>query len=214
MTMPRAWAVMLVLLTAALLPALDYGFGPGVESMTARREIHRAILAGTARDPDRYRWLAAAIVEPPTRLLAPLMSYDAAFDRVSTVFYFAAITAMLWSLYAWLRWWFSDEAALIAALIAACAIRITMRQHDYAPYSFLEPTFVAMTLLAILRRQHVWLGALVAAASFNRETAVFLVLLYLVTSDGSRQAWARTIAYGSIWAAIFLGVRAISGEGE
>ena len=143
-----------------------------------------------------------------------VMSYDAAFDRVSTVFYLAAISAMLWSLFALLRSWFTDEAALIAALIAACTIRITMRQHDYAPYSFLEPTFVAMTLLAILHRQHVLLGVLVAVASFNRETAVFLVLLHLVTSDWSRQAWARTIAYGSIWAAIFLGIRAVTGEGE
>ena len=182
--------------------------------MTARREIHRAILDGTARDPDRYRWLAAAIVEPPTRLLAPLMSYDAAFDRVSAVFYLAAITAMLWSLFALLRSWFTDEAALIAALVAACTIRITMRQHDYAPYSFLEPTFVALALLAILHRRHALLGVLIAIASFNRETAVFLVLLYLVTSDGSRQAWARTIAYGAIWAAIFLGIRAVSGERE
>lgn len=210
----RPLALTCVLLTASLLPALDYGFGPGVESMTARREIHRAILDGTARDPDRYRWLAAAIVEPPTRLLAPLMSYDAAFDRVSAVFYLAAISALLWSLFALLRSWFTDEAALIAALVAACTIRITMRQHDYAPYSFLEPTLVATALLAILHRRHFLLGVLVAIASFNRETAVFLVLLHLVTGDGSRQAWARTIAYGSIWAAIFLGIRAVSGEGE
>ena len=209
----RPFGLACILVTASLIPALDYGFGPGDETMVARRDIHRSILNHTARDPDRYRWLAAAIVEPPVRLLAPSMGFEPAFDRVSLVFYFFAIAGMLWSLFACLRLWFPDDAALIAALIAACTLRITMRQHDYAPYSFLEPTFVALALIAIVRRKDVWFGILVALASFNRETAVFLVLLYLVTSDWSRQAWIKTAIYGAIWAAIFLGVRYMSGEG-
>jgi hypothetical protein len=210
----RPLALACVLVTASLIPALDYGFGPGDETMVARREIHRGILNGTSRAPDRYRWLAAAIVEPPAQVLAQVMPYERAFDRVSTVFYLAAIAGMLWSLFAFLRVWFTEEAALIASLAAACTLRITMRQHDYAPYSFLEPTFVALALLAIVRQQHAWFGVLVALASFNRETAVFLVPLYLVTSDWSRQAWIRTAAYGAIWAAIFLGVRAVGGDAE
>jgi hypothetical protein len=210
----RPFALACILLTASIIPALDYGFGPGDETLTARRDIHQGILKHTARAPDRYRWLAAAIVEPPIQLLAPSMGYERAFDRVSTVFYVAAITGMLWSLFAFLRVWFGDEAALIAALVAACTLRITMRQHDYAPYSFLEPTFVALALLAMVQRKEIWLGILIALASFNRETAVFLVPLYLVTSDWSRRAWIRTVVYGAIWAAIFIGVRAVSGDAE
>lgn len=210
----RPLALACILVTASLIPALDYGFGPGDETLVARREIHRGIIDRTSRAPDRYRWFAAAVVEPPVRLLSLVMPYERAFDRVSTAFYLAAIAGMLWSLFAFLRVWFGDEAALIASLVAACTIRIAMRQHDYAPYSFLEPIFVALALLAMLRRQHVWLGVLVALASFNRETAVFLVPLYLVTSDWSRQAWVRTMAYGAIWAAIFFGVRAVSGDAE
>jgi hypothetical protein len=218
-TPPRAsriqpLALACILVTASLIPALDYGFGPGDETLIARREIHRGILDRTTRAPDRYRWLAAAVVEPPARLLAQVMPYDRAFDRVSTAFYLAAITGMLWSLFVFLRVWFTDEAALIASLAAACTIRIAMRQHDYAPYSFLEPTFVALALLAMLRRHHVRLAIIVVLASFNRETAVFLVPLYLVTSDWSGQAWLRTAAYGAMWAMIFFGVRAISGDAD
>jgi hypothetical protein len=210
----RPLALGCIFLTAALIPALDYGFGPGVETMIARRDIHRGIVAQTARTPDRYRWLSAAIVEGPTRILANVMPYDAAYDRVSVVFYLAAIAGMLWSLFAYLRRWFSDEAALIASLVAACTIRISMRQHDYAPYSYLEPTFVALALLTILNRQHLRLALLIALATFNRETAIFLVLLHLVTSDWSRAAWLRTCGYGAMWAAITLLVRWVGGDAE
>lgn len=210
----RPLALACVFLTASLIPALDYGFGPGDETLQARRDVHRAILNQTARTPDRYRWLSAAIVEVPTRALATVMPYDRAYDRASFVFYLAAITGMLWSLFAVLRLWFADEAAMIASLLAACTIRITMRQHDYAPFSYLEPTFVALAILAIIHRRHRWLGALIAVATFNRETAIFLVLLSFVTSDRRREDWRRTIAYGVIWASIYGFVRWIGGDAE
>lgn len=203
-----------LLLTASALPALDYGFGPGDETMIARREIHRGILNQTARTPDRYRWLAAGVTEAAARTLSPWMPYDRAFDGASFVFYFAAIAAMLWSLFAYLRRWFGDEPALIAALVAACTLRITMRQHDYAPYSFVEPTFVCLALMAILDRRWAWLGALVALATFNRETAIFLVLLYFVTSDFSARAWQRTAVYAGIWGLCYGIVRLVGGEAD
>jgi hypothetical protein len=208
------FALACILLTAALIPALDYGFGPGDETLNARRDIHRGILAQTARTPDRYRWLSAAIVEGPTRLLSRVMPGDRAYDRVSVVFYLAAITGMLWSLFAYLRVWFSDEAALVATLVAACTIRITMRQHDYAPYSYLEPTFVALALLAILRGRRLWLAALIVLATFNRETAIFLVLLYFVTSDFSRRALSWTTLYAALWAIVYSTVRLVGGEAD
>lgn len=209
-----ALALACILVTAALVPALDYGFGPGDETLIARRGIHRGILEQTARTPDRYRWLAAAVIEGPTRILSRAMPYDTAYDRVSVVFYLAAIVMMLWSLFAYLRVWFSDEAALIASLVAACTIRITMRQHDYAPYSYLEPTFVALALIAILRRQHAWLAVLIVLATFNRETAIFLVLLYFVTSDFSRHAFTWTAIYGAVWSAVYLSIRYVGGDAD
>ncbi|HYB94809.1 MAG TPA: hypothetical protein VEC39_07535 [Vicinamibacterales bacterium] len=210
----RLSALVCIFLTASLIPALDYGFGPGEETMTARRDVHRAILNQTARTPDRYRVLSAAIVEVPTRVLAQFMPYERAYDRASLVFYLAAIAGMLASLFAYLRRWFGDEPALIAALAVACTIRITMRQHDYAPGSYLEPTFVALALLAIINRRYGWLGALIAVATLNRETAIFLALLHLGTSDFSRQAWIRTTAYVGIWAAIYGVVRTMGGDAE
>ena len=180
----------------------------------ARRDIHRGILDQTARTPDRYRWLAAAVIEVPARALATMMPYDRAYDRASFVFYLVAIIGMLWSLFAYLTVWFDEEPALIAALVAACTIRITMRQHDYAPYSYLEPIFVSLALLAILHRRWVWLAVLIAVATFNRETAIFLVLLYFVTSDFSARAWGWTVLYAAIWATCYGIVRFVGGEAD
>lgn len=210
----RSIALACILVTASLIPALDYGFGPGDETMMARRDVHRDIINGTARTPDRYRWLAAGIVEGPTRLLSSVMPYERAYDRVSVVFYLAAITAMLWSLFAYLRVWFREEAALVATLMAACTLRITMRQHDYAPFSYLEPTFVALALLAILNKRYIWLGALIAVATFNRETGIFLVLLYFVTSERRRADWIRTIQYGGIWVLCYGLMRLVGGDAD
>jgi len=203
-----------IFLTASLIPALDYSFGPGEETMIARREIHRGILTQTARTPDRYRWLAAALIEASARALTMVMPYERAYDRASFVFYLAAIAGLLWSLFAYLRIWFDDEPALIAALAAACTIRITMRQHDYAPYSYLEPIFVSLALMAILHRRSVWLAVLIALATFNRETAIFLVLLYFVTSDFSARAWMQTALYGSVWAVCYGIVRIVGGDAD
>ena len=203
-----------LLVTAAAIPALDYARGPGDETLAARRDIHRGILNQTTRVPDRYRWLAAAIVELPTRLLATAMPYEVAFDRASTVFYLAAFTALLWSLFAYLRLWFTDEQALIGALIVACTIRITLRQHDYAPYSYLEASLFALGLLAIARRWLVLFYGLVTLAAFNRETGIFLVALYVATNSWSRQTASHGAALLLIWGAIFAGTRIVGGEAE
>ncbi|HYE85014.1 MAG TPA: hypothetical protein VEA16_01575, partial [Vicinamibacterales bacterium] len=210
----RPFVLACILVTASLIPALDYGFGPGDETLIARRDVHRRILDQTASTPDRYRWLSAAIVEVPTRLLATLMPYERAYDRASFVFYLAAIAGMLWSLFAWLRRPFGDEPALVAALLAACTIRIAMRQHDYAPASFLEPTFVALALLAIAHRRYRWLAALIALATFNRETSIFIVLLYVATSDRTREDWIRAAGYAAIWASVYGLVRWAGGDAD
>ena len=78
----RPLVLLCIFLTAATIPALDYAIGPGDETLLARHDIHNGIVAQTARAPDRYRWLAAAIIEPPTRLLARAMPHgDAGLSR-------------------------------------------------------------------------------------------------------------------------------------
>jgi hypothetical protein len=203
-----------IFVAASAVTALDYSFFVGDPTLVARRSIHHGVLAHTATAPDRYRLLAPVIVEGPVRVLQQWMPRDVAFDRVYAVFYLAAMAALLWSQFAYLRIWFSDEQALIGVLLLASTLRITIRQHDYAPFSYLEPTFFAVGLLLILDTRRVWLGLLIALATFNRETAIFLVLLFAATQSLTRRTIQTTVIYLAIWAAVFFGVRLYGGEAE
>jgi hypothetical protein len=203
-----------IFVAAAAVTALDYAFVAGEPTLLARREIHQSVFNGTATEPDRYRLLAPVIVEGAIRLFGGSTPHDVAFDRAYGVFYFAAMAAMLWSLFAYLRVWFADEEALIAVLLVASTLRITIRQHNYAPASFLEPTFFALGLLLILKNRWMLLGVLIAIATLNRETGIFLVLLFAVTQPATKVNVQAAIVFAAIWASVFLGVRYFSGPGE
>lgn len=207
-------ALAAIFVAASAVTALDYAFVAGAPALDARRDIHRSVFNRTATEPDRYRVLAPLVVEGVIRTLRPSRPYDAAFDRVYAIFYIVAMSAMLWSIFAYVRVWFSDEQALIAVLLVASTLRITIRQHNYAPASYLEPTFFALALLLILRDRRVLLGSLIAMATLNRETAIFIVLLFAATQPLTSRNIRTSLLYAAIWATIFVGVRYLLGSGE
>lgn len=207
-------ALAAVFVAASAVTALDYGIGPGDDTLLARRDIHKGILNQTTKAPDRYRVLAPAVIEVPTRVLARFMPYDTAYDRASVVFYLLAMAALLAAQYAYLRVWFTAEQALIGVLLVACTLRITIRQHDYSPSSYLEPSFFALGLLAILHGRRGWFALLVAVATLNRETAIFLIALFAVTQPLNRDTIKTVLGYFAIWLVIFVGLRYLGGDAE
>ena len=207
-------ALAAVFVAATAVTALDYGIGPGDDTLLARRDIHKGILNQTARAPDRHRVLAPALMEMPTRVLSRFMPYDSAYDRASVLFYLIAMAAMVATQYAYLRVWFTTEQALVGVLLVACTLRITIRQHDYSPYSFLEPSFFALGLLAILRGRRGWFALLIAIAALNRETAIFMVALFAVTRPVTKDTIRYVAGYFAIWLAIFAGLRYLGGDAE
>jgi hypothetical protein len=207
-------ALAAIFVAASAVTALDYSFVVGEPTLLARREIHHSVFNHTATAPERHRWLAPLFIEGAIKVFGRGTPYDVAFDRTYAVFYVVAITAMIWALFAYLRVWFSDEQALIAVLLFASTMRITIRQHDYAPGSYLEPTFFALGLLLILRDRRILLGLLITVATLNRETAIFLVLLYAVTQPPTKKNLQTTLVFAVIWASVFAGVRSVAGPGE
>jgi hypothetical protein len=208
------WALAAVFVAATAVTALDYGIGPGDDTLLARRDIHKGILNQTTRAPDRYRVLAPAIIEVPTRVLSRFMPYDTAYDRASVVFYLLAMAALLATQYAYLRVWFTAEQALVGVLLVACTLRITIRQHDYSPSSYLEPSLFALGLLDLLQGRRAWFAVVVAIATLNRETAIFLVALFAVTQPLTKDTMRWTAGYFAIWLVIFVGLRLLGGEAE
>lgn len=203
-----------VLVAVSMVTALNYAWLPGRSALDSRRVIHRTILEQTASPPDRYRFLVPVILEAPIAALSGSMPKDVAFDRAYAVFYVVAMVTLLWSLFGYVRVWFTDGQALAGALFVATTLPITTRQHDYAPYSLLEPTFVALALLCILKNRRLLLGLVIAVATFNRETAVFIVLLYAIAQPLTKSRLYTTAAYAAIWGTVFLGVRLFAGDAD
>ena len=205
-------ALAAIFVAVSTVTALNYAFLPGAATLEARRATQGAILDHSTPPPDRYRFLVPMMVDVPIRMLSQSMSRNDAFDRTYAVFYVLALPAFLASLFAYLRVWFSTEPALVGVLFVAATLPIAMRPNEYAPYSFLEPTFVSLSLLCILRDRRLLLALLVAAAALNRETGVFLVLLYAAARPLNTQRLITTSAYAAIWVAVFIGVRLYAGE--
>ena len=151
------------------------------------------------------------MTDGPISMLRQWMSANDAFDRFFAVFYVLALPAFLASLFAYVRVWFPTEPALVGVLFVAATLPVAMRPNEYAPYSFLEPTFVSLSLLCVLRDRRRWLALLVAIAAFNRETGIFLVLLYAVARPVNKQRVITALAYAAIWLAVFIGVRLYGG---
>jgi hypothetical protein len=206
-------ALAAIFVAVSTVTALNYAFLPGEATLAARRSYQRGILSHSIPAPDRYRFFVPAIVDGPIDLLQRSMSPDDAFDRTYAVFYVLAVPAFLAALFAYLRVWFTDEAALVGVLFVASTLPIAMRPNEFGPYSFLEPTYISLALLCILRDRRLWLALLVAIAALTRETGVFLVLLYGVAGPLDKRRLIATSAYAAIWLTAFVGLRVYAGDG-
>jgi hypothetical protein len=207
---PLARAAIFVAVTT--VTALNYALLPGEATLQARRSYHAGILDHTIEAPERYRLLMPMMIEGPIRVLEHWMSRDDAFDRAYAVFYVLALPAFLASLFAYVRVWFPAEPALAGVLFVAAILPIALRPNEYGPHSLLEPTFVSLALLCTVRDRRLWLALLLIVAALNRETSVFLVLLYAVAKPLDKQRWATTLTYAAIWLTVFAALRLYAGD--
>jgi len=221
-------AVIAVLLSAAAVLAVIYfrdvhlAIYGETQALFLRSDLHRAILEGTADSPYRYRVLAPLLAEAVRRLLLIFLSAPEAFKYAYLITDFSALALGLLAVERLLRQWFDDAPALAGALALAALLPITLRDHQFQPWSVWEPAIYALALLLIGGERRAWLAVLVAAAALNRETAAFAVLLaglcaadwWAVLRRRAPVPWRAlgwTALYAAVWAAIFFGLRALRG---
>lgn len=166
-----------------------------------RIEAHNDIIAGGLA-PYRYRVLVPHIVEAGIQSLSNRLDYATAFLLVYAVYFFAAIAALLISLYLYLKIWLTDNVALVGCLFAA--ITLTAGFRYFYPYSFLEVALFTIGLNLIYHRKDAWLIPLVIIASLTRETSIFIVIAYIVHN---RKVSPVAIVLSLIWLAVFFGLR-------
>jgi len=217
-------SVLVLLLSVAAVMAYIYFTTVDWPFAHARRSLHNKIIAGTADSPYRYRVLIPFAADALTRTLSALFGLRprSAFLVAYAAYDLLAIFAVLATLLSWLRTWFTREQALVGTLFVAGTMPIALRDHYYQPWSLLEAALFMAALLAIERRRSWTLAGLMALASLNRETAIFIPLAFLLVAGvrGSPSprlgTWdlgpgTQFVALLLIWALVYVGLRWLRG---
>jgi hypothetical protein len=205
-------AVLLLVSVAAVL-ARGYFTRIDLPHLQARIETHHAIVAATAPSPYRYRVLIPFVGDALTAVLAPATGRVAAFVWAYLAIEAVAFALLMLVLYRYLRSWFGASHALIGVLFVAATLPTALADHYYQPWSLLKPALVAAGLLLARAGRHVALAFLVLVATLNRETALYIPLLYLATRIDvaaivrhRRPPRAATLGWFVLYAGIWLGV--------
>jgi hypothetical protein len=208
----RAGLLWAVFLTASGVTAYDWSFRAGDLTKQYRLDHHRAIVDRTALAPDRYRVLVPYTLDVPIRALEPVFGYKETFGRVYALFYWLSIAGSLYMLHRYLAEYFTSDQAMVGALVAASTMPMALRYYDYSPYSLLEPILVAYGLLLIRRGDHAALAWLVAIATLNRETAIFLVFYFVSVMPLDATHGRLAARYLLIWVAVYGAIRVYAGS--
>ena len=207
-----------VILSAAAAIGYEYTYMVNLPNRYACMKLHTQIIERQSDAPYRYRVLVPYVMQGFIYAGLPFMSYTRAFNIVYASYAVGACFLLLWMLFMYVRLWFTREQTLIGVLFVASTIFVPFFDHYFQPWSLLEPALYAAALLAIHDRRYYRLAVLTLLASLNRETGVFLPLLFLLVGIGRlsaikanpsvlRGVVLRFLGYISIWAAVFVGLR-------
>jgi hypothetical protein len=169
------------------------------------KEFMPSVVDGTAEAPGLYRvftpftttwFMAATGLEPASGWLLSRL-----------LWLFACLLAFDW----YLRTWFAGLAAFAGTLFVAATLPLTFTNSWAIPDQLPELAFFALAAGAVARGRDAWFVVWLVLASFNRETAVFLVVLYAVARPFTGAHAARTAAVAAVWFSIYAGLRAWRG---
>ena len=207
---PRVAAGMLV--SAAAVLAYQYFGQVELHFFAQSMERHAEVISGTAASPYRYRVLVPFLANLVIAPLSRLMPARIAFLGVYGLYDFLALAFSLLALFAWLRRFSRDSVALIFSLYCAVLLLVSLRDHYFMPWSWIEPGLVAVALMLAQRGPEWRLIPLTAIATLNRETGLLVPALFAVArlgqgGESARRAWAWSLAGVATWAAVVLGLR-------
>jgi len=170
---------LLLIISASAAVSYSYMFLVDIPHYDSRLTLHNQILEGSALSPFAYRLLVPFTVEFIISVFQTVLSEKNSFILAYSLFDFIAISFSLVALFFWTRLWFSKEKALIGVLFVAATIGIGLRDHYFQPWSLLEPGLFSLALLFIFYQRHYSLVVLVAVTTLNRETGIFIPLMYI-----------------------------------
>jgi hypothetical protein len=176
------------------------------------------VIARTIADPYRYRILGAYFTDVLARLTP---NYTISYVIFVVALEMIALVIFVLALHRWLRLFAREGVATLATVFAALAIVNAMGANP-AGYMWLEPAFVVAALLWLWNFAHrrrappLLYALLVVAACLNRETGLYLIVLFgaCIVRSRSRRDWLWGLAYTTLGVATFGLVRLVLGPAE
>ncbi len=164
-----------------------------------------AVVSGTENAPGKYRVFAPMLIDGLARATGASLETTWYVTRLLGIFLAYAI------FHVYLRTWFSPPAALAGVSTVAASLPLTFTNSWPHPDSIPELALFTLGAMAIARGRDLLFAVTLACAALNRETSVFLVLLYLVAEPLSRPRLLRATVFGAEWFAIYAGLRVLRG---
>jgi hypothetical protein len=159
------------------------------------------VVGGTADAPERYRVLVPFAVAGLST--GSGLSLASAWHLVRFVSFVAAYALM----FVYLRRWFSESQSLFGTALVAATLPLTFTNSWAHPDHIAELALFTAGCAAIAANRFWPTAGILAFATVNRETAVFLVPLYLLTASSIRQRLVGTAFLAAEWAGIFVALR-------
>ena len=164
-----------------------------------------AVVAGTENAPGRYRVFAPFLIDGLSRMTGASLETTWYVTRIIWIFVAYSV------FHVYLRTWFSPSAAVAGVSVVAATLPLTFTNSWPHPDSIPELALFTLGALAVARRSDLLFGVALALAALNRETSLFLVLLYVVSEAWNRPRILRATLFGAEWLAIYTGLRVVRG---
>jgi hypothetical protein len=217
------FVTLLLILSVSIVIAHGYFYRIDLPNYEPRLEIHNQIIAGTAPARYDYRILVPFTCEILTKVFSFVLSLRRAFLLSYAIYDLLSIFFLLFSLFMFLKTWFTRDQALVGVLFVAGTIPIAFQYAYFQPFSLLEAGLFSAALLAICRKYYRALVILVVLASLNRETGIFIPLGFLLAGmdvksllkAGRIVDWKPILISAGlffVWAVIFFGLRYFRGS--
>ncbi|MGB2714632.1 MAG: hypothetical protein WBC51_10665 [Vicinamibacterales bacterium] len=159
------------------------------------------VVDGTADAPERYRVLI------PFTTQAIVSSTGVAISTVWHVTRLAWFFTAYLIFYNYLRRWFGATHSMLGTALVAATVPLTYTNSWAHPDHIPELALFTAGCAAIAANRVPALAAILAVATLNRETAVFLVPLYLLAGQDVRRRLGVALMLAVEWAAIYVGLR-------
>jgi hypothetical protein len=159
------------------------------------------VLNGTAEAPGLYRVFAPMLFDAFRRVSG--LGAMNAWHAFRLVWFLAA----LFSTHLYLRTWCATPAAMLGTCLTAALLPLTFTNSWGHPDHLPELTLFTLACTAIARSADFAFAVLLIVAAFNRETAAFLVPVYLLGGTLTRDRILKTGAFAMLWLGVFAGLR-------